>query len=66
MNLMQDLAYHRAREIQELAYAGSSRDASVKSAHLRLAAMHAGKAQQTLLLRESASDYWIPPYGKSV
>jgi hypothetical protein len=50
---LSNIAFHRAREIQELASAGSSKDPAVKTAHQRPAAMHAAKAAKAQLTAES-------------
>ena len=46
---LKDIAYHRAREIQELARAGVSDDPAVKVSHQRLAAMHAAEEAKARL-----------------
>jgi hypothetical protein len=50
---LRDIAYHRAREIQELARAGSSDDPAVRASHERLAAMHAAERAKARLKHES-------------
>lgn len=49
---LKDIAYHRAREIQELARAGVSEDPAVKVSHQRLAAMHAAEEAKARLKNE--------------
>ncbi len=56
MSAMGDYAFHRAREIQELARAGVSADPAVKMAHNRLAIMHAAKAAKARLIDESKAE----------
>jgi hypothetical protein len=66
MSAMRDHAFHRAREIQELARAGVATDAAVKIAHYRLAAMHAAKAAKARLIEESkieTSEYVVRDLG---
>ena len=53
MNLSNDAAFHRAREIQELATAGATNEPAARIAHLRLAVMHAAKAAKARLMEES-------------
>jgi hypothetical protein len=50
---LKDIAYHRAREIQELAQAGCATDPARKIAHQRLAAMHAAAGAKLQLKQES-------------
>ena len=50
---LNDIAYHRAREIQELAQAGATDNPARKIAHQRLAAMHAAEGAKAQLKQES-------------
>ena len=50
---LKDIAYHRAREIQELAQARATDDNAGRIAHQRLAAMHAAEGAKALLKHES-------------
>lgn len=47
-----DETYHRARELQERNLAALALDSAARASHLKLAALHAGKADRAQLLAE--------------
>ena len=47
-----DEPYHRAREMRERELAANASDPSARNSHLRLAALHASKANRVRLLAE--------------
>jgi len=47
-----DETYHRAREMRERQLAAAATDPAARASHMRLAALHAGKADRAQLLND--------------